>query len=130
MSQENVELIRRGFAAFERGDVTEMLDLMADDLLTYRADPDAATFHGKEGFLEATADWTEGFTSWSVTPEEFIDAGRCVVVRVRQTARVEGSDVSVASKTWFVYELRRESVSKLSFYSRREEALVAAGLAE
>ena len=73
--------------------MTQMLDLMADDLLTYRADPDGATFHGKEGFLEATADWIEGFSSWSVTPEEFIDAGGCVVVRVRQAVRGEGSGV-------------------------------------
>ena len=130
MSQENVELVRGGFAAFERGDVTQMLDLMADDLLTYRADPDGATFHGKEGFLEATADWIEGFSSWSVTPEEFIDAGRCVVVRVRQAVRGEGSGVSVEGEFWFVFELRRNSVSKVSFYVRREEALEAAGLSE
>jgi hypothetical protein len=43
-----------------------MLDLMADDLATYRADPDGATYYGKEGFLEATADWTEGFSEWAV----------------------------------------------------------------
>ena len=39
MSQEAVELIRGGFAAFEQGDLSQMLDLTADDLVTYRADP-------------------------------------------------------------------------------------------
>jgi ketosteroid isomerase-like protein len=48
MSQANVELVRAGFTAFERGDMTAMLNLMSDQLVVYRADPDAATFHGKE----------------------------------------------------------------------------------
>jgi ketosteroid isomerase-like protein len=74
MSQENVEIVRGGFDAFQEGNLSQMLDLMADDLVTYRADPDGATYHGKEGFLRATADWTEDFSEWSVIPEEFIDA--------------------------------------------------------
>ena len=63
MSQENVEIVRGAFDAFQDGDVSQWLDLMADDLVTYRADPDGATYCGKEGFLQATADWTEDFTS-------------------------------------------------------------------
>lgn len=122
MSRENVELIRGGFAAFEQGDLSQMLDLMADDLITYRAAPDSATYHGKEGFLEATADWTEGFSDWSVVPEEFIDAGDFALARVRQIARGESSRISVEGEFWFVFEVRGTKVSKLSFYIRRAEA--------
>ena len=50
MSQGNIELVRGGFDAFQEGNLSGMLDLMADDLVTYRADPDGATYHGKEGF--------------------------------------------------------------------------------
>jgi ketosteroid isomerase-like protein len=128
MSQENVALVRSGFSAFEEGDVSRMLDLMADDLVTYRADPDGATYHGKEGFLEATADWTEGFSDWSVIPEEFIDAGDFVVVHVRQVVRGEASGISVEGAFWFVFEVRHARVTRLSFYVREAEALEAAGL--
>jgi ketosteroid isomerase-like protein len=130
MSQENVELVRAGFAAFRDGDVSRMLDLMADDLVTYRADPDGATYHGKEGFLQATADWTEGFSDWSVIPEDFTDAGDCVLVRVRQLVRGAGSGISVEGEFMFVFKVRERQVSKLSFYIRRDEALEAAGLSE
>ena len=130
MSRENVELIRAGFAAFERGDVGQMLDLMADELVVYRADPDGATFHGKEGYLEATAEWTEGFSDWSVVPEEFIDAGDFVLAHVRQTARLEARAISVEGGFWFVFEVDGAKVTKLSFYVRRSEALEAAGLRE
>jgi len=128
MSQETVDLIRRGFAAFELGDLSQILDLLADDLVTYRAEPDAATYHGKEGYLEATADWTEGFSDWSVVPEEFIDAGDFALARVRQIARGESSRISVEGEFWFVFEVRGTKVSKLSFYIKRDDALDAAGL--
>jgi ketosteroid isomerase-like protein len=130
MSLENVELIRAGFAAFERGDISQMLDLMADGLVVYRADPDGATFHGKQGFLEATAEWTEGFSEWAVAPQEFIDVGDFVVVRVRQVVRGEASGVSVEGAFWFVFEVRDARVTRLSFYVREIEALEAAGVRE
>ena len=130
MSQENVELVREGFDAFQEGNLSGLLDLMADDLVTYRADPDDATYHGKEGFLDATTDWTEDFSEWSVLPEEFIDAGDRVLVRVRQMARGEASGIPVEGQFWFVFEVRAGRVAKVSFYIRRDSALEAAGLRE
>jgi uncharacterized protein len=130
MSQENVELVRGGFDAFQEGDLSRMLGLMVDDLVTYRADPDDATYHGKEGFLHATADWTEDFSEWSVIPEEFVDAGEFVLVRVRQMARGEASGIPVEGKFWFVLQMRGNRVAKVSFYIRRDAALEAAGLSE
>jgi ketosteroid isomerase-like protein len=130
MSEENVELVRGGFTAFQDGDLSRMLDLMADDLVTYRADPDGATYHGREGFLHATADWTEDFSEWSVIPEELTDAGDCVLARVRQIARGRASGARVEGDFWFVFLMRDGKVAKLSFYLRRGEALEAAGLSE
>jgi|SRR5215217_7185228 len=130
MSQENLDLVRAGFAAFQRGDLTGMLDLMADGLVVYRADPDGATYQGKEGFLEAAADWTEGFSDWAVVAEEFIDVGDFVVVHVRQIVRGEASGISVEGAFWFVFELHDGRITRLSFYVREIEALEVVGLRE
>ena len=130
MSQENVEIVRGAFDAFQEGDFSRITDLMAHDLVTYRADPDGATYHGKEGFLRATAEWTEDFSEWSVIPEEFIDAEDRVLVRVRQTARGEASGIPVEGDFWFVIEMRGGRVAKVGFYVRRGQALEAAGLEE
>jgi ketosteroid isomerase-like protein len=130
MSQENVEVVRQGFEAFERGQLDVMLDLFTDDVTTYRADPDGATYHGKAGFLDATADWTEDFSEWRVLPQEFVDLGERVLVRVRQMAEGKSSGVRVEEDFWFLFEVSGTKVSKLSFYSRRADALQAAGLRE
>jgi len=130
VSQENVEIIRSAFAAFERGEVSEMLEWTTDDLTTHRVEPDDAIYHGKEGFLDATADWIEGFEDWTVTPEEFFDVGDSVVVRVHQTARGERSGIAVESHIWFVFEIRGRKIAGLSFHLREAEAFEAAGLRE
>ncbi len=46
MSQENIEIVRGAFTAFERGDVKHIMDLMSDDLVTHRVEPDNAIYHG------------------------------------------------------------------------------------
>jgi ketosteroid isomerase-like protein len=130
MSQENVEIVRSAFAAFEQGDVSAMMESMADDLITHRTDLDDAIYHGKEGFLQATADWIEDFEDWTVTPREFIDGGDSVLVRTHQTARGEKSGVPVESNIWFVFEIRERKVAHLSFHLREADALEAAGLRE
>jgi ketosteroid isomerase-like protein len=130
MSQENVEVIRSAFGAFERGEVSELLDRMTDDLTTHRLEPDDAIYHGKEGFLQATADWIEDFDAWTVAPEAFLDAGDSVVVRVRQAARGERSGVPVEGLAWFVFHVRHGKIAHLSIHLREAQALEAAGLSE
>jgi ketosteroid isomerase-like protein len=130
MSQENVEIVREAFEAFERGDVSAMMESVADDLITHRVEPDDAIYHGKEGFFQATADWTADFEDWMVTPMEFVDGGKSVLVCVHQTARGKKSGAPVESNIWFVFEIRGSKIARLSFHLREAEALEAAGLRE
>ena len=128
MSRENVDIVRSVFSAFERGGVDEMLAASSDDLITQRMGLDGAIYHGKEGFLQATADWIEDFEDWTLTPQEFLDAGESVVVRTHQTARGETSGVEVESHIWFVFEMREGKVTRLGFHFREADALEAAGI--
>jgi len=130
MSQENVEIVRRTYAAFERGDISAVLDDADPGLVTYRADPEAATWHGPEGFLQALADWTEGFDQFSASAEEFIDAGDSVIVRVHQRARGHGSGVPVEADFWFVHTLSDGKITRLDMFASKGPALEAAGLSE
>jgi ketosteroid isomerase-like protein len=130
MSEENVEIVRSAFGAFERGELDEMFELVTNDLITHRVEPDNAIYHGKEGFRQATADWIEGFEEWTVTPEEFIEGRDSVLVRVRQTARGEKSGVPVESNIWFAFEMRGGKIARLGFHLREAEALEAAGLSQ
>jgi ketosteroid isomerase-like protein len=130
MSEENVEVVRRGFEAFQRGGPEAMLELFSENVITYRPEPDGATLHGKAGFRDAVADWTEDFSKWQMLPQEFTNLGERVLVRVLQIAVGRNSGVRVEEDWWFLFELTDSKVSKLSFYSNPADALEAAGLRE
>jgi ketosteroid isomerase-like protein len=67
MSQENVELVRRSYEAFERGDLEEARKSVDPEMVIYRWELDAATYHGWEGLIGALAEWAEGFDEFTVT---------------------------------------------------------------
>ena len=87
-------------------------------------------WHGPEGVLGMAADWIEGFAEWSMSAEEFTDAGDRVMVRVHQTGLGETSRVSVESDYWFVFTLSEGKIAILDMYIDRSHALEAAGLRE
>ena len=95
MSRENVELARRSLEAFAGGDIEGALAVAHPELLATRVHPDGAVFHGPEGLLRMVSDWVEGFSEWSFTADEFIDAGEHVVVRQHQRGLGAGSGVPV-----------------------------------
>ena len=127
MASANVELVRNSFAVFERGDLAGIRDLLADDLVVHRVEPDDAVYHGKDGFFRAVAEWTEDFLDWTYKPIEFVEAGDNVAVKVHQTAAGAQSGVPVESDIWFVFALCRGKIARLSFHLDRDEALEAAG---
>jgi ketosteroid isomerase-like protein len=140
MSEENVEIVRRLFEAFEigmkRGDLSIWFDSedLADDF-EWVTPPGGAlglgTYRGREGFLEFMRTWTEDFADWSVELERLIDAGQDRVVGVfHQRATGKASGVPIELVQGLVYELEDGRVIRMRNYITPEEALEAAGLSE
>src|SRR6476661_4558693 len=82
MSQENVEILRRSTAAFNRGDrATAFADYHPD--IEYRdlqhAPDSPERFHSRAALEAYWAQWEEAFDELSVEIEEYVDAGDCVV---------------------------------------------------
>ena len=132
MAQENVELVRRGWAAYERGDLSGVIALLSPEMVTYVAPPVpvAGTYHGPEGFLQLTIDWAEGFDDLVVTGQEFIEAGDQVVVRSLHKSHGAASGVPVETDLWYVFTVREEQVARVDIFNEGREALKAAGLSE
>jgi ketosteroid isomerase-like protein len=131
MSQENVEIVRRGFDAWEAGDLPALIALLDDDMVTRRHPPaPPGTWHGPEGAIEAAADWVEMFDQFTMKAEDYIDGGEHVVVRVAQEGRGTDSGVPVTATFWFVYGVRNGKLVTLDMHASRQEALEAAGLSE
>ncbi len=128
MSRENVEIARRGWEAYERGDLSAAIADISSDVVTYTPMPVRGTYHGREGMLQGLLDWAESFDDLVITAEEYIDAGDKVVVRTRQRASGVGSGARVETDIWYVYTVHAGKVVRIDIVQNRSEALKAAGL--
>jgi ketosteroid isomerase-like protein len=91
----------------------------------------ADTYRGHEGVRRFFREWLTPFESFYAHPEEFIDAGEAVVVRVRQGGRgkLSGAEVEMAPY-WQVYRLRDGRAIRIEIYLDPGEALKAVALEE
>jgi ketosteroid isomerase-like protein len=140
MARENVEIVRRVFEAFQkgmdRGDLGAWFDseYVADDaewIPPTELPGFAASYCGREGFLDFMRTWTEQFDGWSVELERLIDAGDDRVVGLfRQSATGKESGALVDLHVGLVYELDAGRVIRMRNYVDPAEAIEAAGLSE
>jgi ketosteroid isomerase-like protein len=139
MSQENVEIVRRAFEAFQagitRGDPGAPFDsgILAPD--TEWIVPPAApgfrqVYRGREEFLEFMRTWTEDF-DWWIELESVVDAGGDrVVAFTHQRATGKASGVPVELHMGTVWELRDGRVVRIRNFLDPIDARQAAGLSE
>jgi ketosteroid isomerase-like protein len=139
MSEENVDVVRRGFAAFQeglaRGEPGAFFDsgVVAPDaewILPPNAPGFRPVYRGRDEFLDFMRTWTEDF-DWSIELERVIDAGGDRVVGVfHQRATGKGSGVPVELRMGLLYELEGGRIIRMTNYLNPADALEAAGLSE
>jgi ketosteroid isomerase-like protein len=132
MSQENMEIVRRGFAAWEQGDLEAHLRFIHEDVVCSRVAPliNPKTYHGLEGYLEFAGEWAAPYDELRFLPNEYIDAGDKVLVEVPQEGRLAGSNQVVRGTFWFLLTLLGGKAISFEIYGDRDQALKAAGLSE
>ena len=132
MSQENVEIVRRGMDAFSRAAWEESVELMAPDVEWHDAPdlPGARLYQGREGVLARWKDMAEALDDFAVEIEQLFDAGDHVVVFFTSRGRGRISGIEVSRKLAQVTTVREGRVVKIVGYDKRAEALEAVGLSE
>jgi ketosteroid isomerase-like protein len=130
MSEENVELVRDAFAAWERGDL-DWLDRHTDPEVEIAQPPNlpgGSTYTGKDGMREALRDWP---SQWDELRIELREATaldqRRVLAMTHQVGRGKGSGVEVEADIAFVFTVRQGKLVRWQMFTSREEALEAAG---
>jgi ketosteroid isomerase-like protein len=138
MSQENVELTRRAFEAFNRGGVDACVSegLWSPEIVwdaTPSGIPGIGAYRGHEEvkrFFED--DWfrTFPFGEWEVELEEVLDAGDRVFAMCRQHGRGASSGAVAELELAQIATVRDGQVVRVDSYLDRGKALEAVGLAE
>ena len=130
MSQENVELVRAFYAAYNRGDLDAVMnDLHPDFTLDWsRGMGPQRGVYGTDRVRQFFDDFAEIFEQ-RVVPDEFINVGEHVVVP--QTGYVRGRDgIEVTARITLLWTIHNGSVMRICLYQDTREALEAVGLSE
>ena len=134
MSQENVEIVRNAFAAFDRGDIEGVLRVCDEDIVITQP-PElpgiSSEQHGHRGVLEAFAIWPEQWDDYRIEILRMAAApGGKVFVTTRTRGRGKQSGVEVDMEFSFVFTIRDAKISEWRLFVEEEQALEAAGLPE
>jgi ketosteroid isomerase-like protein len=132
MSQENVELARRGYEAFGRGDLDAVFELFDPEIEAHDPPemPDAATHRGHEAVRRDWEQTYELFEDFSIEVEETLDCGEDVVVFLRYRGRGSESGAEVEASITHVWTVRDGKAIRLRQFLDRATALEAVGLSK
>ncbi len=126
MPPGNVEVVRRLFETYSRGDYEEAASCL---------DPDVVYEVGQEmpalGRAAVRAMWERWDSAWDeveAVPEDFLDVGDHVVVTVHYKARGRGSGIGYDERLFDVYTMRDRLCVRKAEFRDRAEALQAAGM--
>ena len=86
MADADLEALRRGYEAWNRGDLSAVLALVDPDIEWRPGEdaPESGERPGRDGFQEFIESWTESFDGLRIEPVEFVEIGDDVVTVVRQ----------------------------------------------
>jgi uncharacterized protein len=133
MSQENVEIVRRGYEAYERGDIDAAVadfapecEYVAAGMVPGRT----GSYLGPEDYKQFFAWLDEEFSDAHVQVDELHDAGDSVVVGATLRGRGRQSGIPGTFSFWQLWAVEGGKIVRGRGFSDRTEALEAAGLSE
>jgi ketosteroid isomerase-like protein len=131
MSQEDVEVVRGIYDAFNRGDAGALVEASDPEVsIEDHGVPDGKSYHGQSGVLNFLSFQAESFRGQRVEAQEVIGTGGTLLVVVRLSVEGASSGVPVATEFAHVWELHAGKVRRLRVYRSKADALEAAGVRE
>ena len=133
MSQENVEVMRAAFDAWNAGDMDALFAHFHPELVYHpRADePDPSPHVGRDAYERLAREFAESFSEVTYEVLELIDAGDHVIVSTVLHAVPHGQGSGSVRDTYvFVHKLHDGLVVEGWEYRTKQEALEAVGLSE
>ena len=128
--QDNVQVVRRAYAAFQKGDITGLLDLVAEDAdWSHPGPPEAIPFageyRGRDGVAQFFARLDEAEEAKLFEPREFFAAGERVVALGRYVGRVRATGRADEVEWAHVFTVRGGKIASHRQYSDTAAAVEA-----
>ena len=128
VTEPNVDVVRRMFAAFAERDLEAMLASMDEEVeflpVTANLTTGGVPYRGHDGIARYLEDVAGVWPQLRIYPEELRDLGDSVVALGRVRAR--GGGMIIDQPTGWVFKMRAGRILRGRVYGTQEEALEAA----
>ena len=132
MAEEDIDVIRRGWDAWLRGDLAALLREMAPDVVwdtSHFRDWPESTYQGVEGVERFLNEWLYVWDDYELRVDDvFVAPDGRVVSLIWHRGRGRNSGVELHLEMAQVATLREGKITRLDNYEDRAEALAAVGL--
>jgi ketosteroid isomerase-like protein len=133
VSEENVEVVRQIFDAFNSEDIDLILSFTHRDFEVevppdFSAEPD--TYRGHDGMRHYWASFQDAMEEIRFQPERLWDAGQVVVVVMHVTAKGRQTAIPVEQRLVGLWTIFDRKAVRVRVYGSQAEALRAVGLTE
>jgi ketosteroid isomerase-like protein len=129
MSREHVQRLREMYGRTTLPQIADSLHPEAE-LHQAHAIPDSDDYYGREEFLRGTRRWLEEWEEFRYVPEELVDLGERVLMRVRVSGRARASGVELDLLAFHLWTFQDGMPWRCEVFLDERPALEAAGLRE
>ena len=128
MTTDDLERLRAGYAAFNRGDYEAVVRLLRPEFVLRDREevPDPQTYEGLDEAVTAFVSVRSDFDDYWIEPVEMVEGDGWVVVTARQSGRGKVSGVPVTGDVFHLWRIADGRATGLAAFSTRDEALAAA----
>jgi ketosteroid isomerase-like protein len=125
MGEANVDTLRRGYAALNRGDLSVVLDLLDPEIEWHEpaTSLEGGAHRGRDSFERFLRGWLESFDGFRVEPEEVVERGDQLVVVVHQTGVGRSSELPVETRLAHVWTVADGRAVRWEAVQDHEEVL-------
>ena len=116
MAGENVEIVRRGYDAWNRGDLAAVLELVGVHVYT------------REQFKASLVSLDRLWGAFRFEPQELREAGDLVIADVLEVGRGRASGAEVAQRFVHVWTIRKRRACRMQAYTDKRAAMRDVGL--
>ncbi len=127
MAEQSIDIVRRMYDAFHRGDAAAATDCFHPDVVVDASRRiDGGIGQGRDELNRIVGAWLGAFEEWSEELEQMRDLGDKVLVVSTQRGRGKGSGTEVEARYALLYEVRDGAITKMTMYTDLDEAHEAA----
>ena len=131
MGGPNVDVVRAGYEAWNRGDLDAVREIYAPDVTASAGAlwPAAGEVSGPEAIIQAFASIFATFERSELVPEEYVEHGDSVLVPTLWRGTMAGSEGVIEQRLVAVYTLRDGQVAHIGYFPGMAEARDSVGAA-